>query len=453
MSPSSLFRLRKSFKTNILKRTQVAQLLLAGLIMIIANGNGKAQSKGFVRTKGHQFLINEQPVYFIGTNYWYGGFLALQKDNRKGIDRLRAELDFLRDNAVTNLRVLAGPEGEGLVSGVERVGPPLQVSKGIFDNNFLQGLDILLAEMGKRNMNAVIFFSNNWEWSGGFLEYLRWNNQITDSVFRRKLDWDETRDYVSKFYSCESCKADYLKQVEYIINRTNSITNKKYVDDPTIMSWEIANEPRPMRPAAVNEYKKWISGVAEYIKSADKNHLVTIGTEGYIGTENIAIYEAIHADKNIDYLTIHIWPKNWEWFKGTDIARGMDSIVNKTLNYISLHMEVANKLKKPLVIEEFGLPRDGHSFDLSSTTSFRDKYYQRIFTELQNSKNNSAALGAVNFWSYGGIITPTHTRWQKGDDYIGDPPMEEQGLNAVFNGDKSTWELVRLFARKLKIKN
>ncbi|MEO6668313.1 MAG: hypothetical protein ABIN36_02485 [Ferruginibacter sp.] len=436
-----------------MKRTQVAQLLLAGLIMIIANGNGKAQSKGFVSTKGHQFLINEQPVYFIGTNYWYGGFLALQKDNKKGIDRLRAELDFLRDNAVTNLRVLAGPEGEGLVSGVERVGPPLQVSKGIFDNNFLQGLDILLAEMGKRNMNAVIFFSNNWEWSGGFLEYLRWNNQITDSVFRRKLDWDETRDYVSKFYSCESCKADYLKQVEYIINRTNSITNKKYVDDPTIMSWEIANEPRPMRPAAVNEYKKWISGVAEYIKSADKNHLVTIGTEGYIGTENIAIYEAIHADKNIDYLTIHIWPKNWEWFKGTDIAGGMDSIVNKTINYISLHMEVANKLKKPLVIEEFGLPRDGHSFDLSSTTSFRDKYYQSIFTELQNSKNNSAALGAVNFWSYGGIITPTHTRWQKGDDYIGDPPMEEQGLNAVFNGDKSTWELVRLFARKLKIKN
>ena len=438
---------------NILKKKQFTQFMLVGFLLIMICGNTRAQTNQYIKVKDHQFIINNKPVYYIGTNYWYGGFLGLQKDNQKGIDRLRAELDFLKDKGVTNLRVLAGPEGAGLVSGVDRVGPPLQTAKGIFDKDFLKGLDVLLSEMGKRNMKAVIFLSNNWEWSGGFLQYLRWNDQITDSVFRRKLDWDETRDYVSKFYSCEPCKADYLNQVAYIINHTNAITNKKYTDDPAIMSWEIANEPRPMRPAAIDNYKRWITSVAAFIKSIDKNHLITIGTEGYIGTENIGIYETIHADKNIDYLTIHIWPKNWEWFKGTDIPGGMDSVLNKTMNYISQHLDVANKLNKPLVIEEFGLPRDGHSFELSSTTNYRDKYYQSIFTQLQKSKNNNAALGGVNFWSYGGMVTPTHTRWQRGDEYIGDPPMEEQGLNAVFNGDKSTWELIELFTKKLKIKN
>ncbi len=423
------------------------------ILLLTASYHAIAQQKGFVTVKGHQFSLDGKPVYYIGSNYWYGGFLGLEKDSKKGIDRLRTELDFLKDKGVMNLRVLAGPEGTGLVAGTDRVGPPLQTAKGVFDNNFLKGLDVLLSEMGKRNMKAVIFLSNNWEWSGGFLQYLRWNGQMDDSVFRRKLNWDETRDYVSKFYSCEPCKADYLKQVNYIIEHVNAITKKKYANDPAIMSWEIANEPRPMRPAAIDNYKAWLSAVSSFIKSKDKNHLVTIGTEGYIGTENKEVYEAIHADKNIDYLTIHIWPKNWEWFSGKAIAEGMDSVLAKTMNYISSHEQIANKLNKPLVIEEFGLPRDDHSFDLNSTTFYRDKYYQNIFSVLEKNKNNNGPVGGANFWSYGGIVTPGHERWQQGDQYIGDPPMEEQGLNAVFNGDKSTWGIVESFAKKLKIKN
>lgn len=372
----------------------------------------------------------------------------MQKDDQKGIKRLRAELDFLQARGVVNLRVMAGPEGEGLVCGVDRVKPPLQTAQGVFDKHYLEGLDILLSEMGKRNMKAVIFLSNNWEWSGGFLQYLRWNDKITDSVFRNKMSWDETRDLVSKFYSCDACKKDYLKQVSYIVNRINTVTKKKYINDPAIMSWELANEPRPMRPAAINNYKKWIEEVSSFIKSKDSNHLVTIGTEGYIGTENISIYEAVHAFKNIDYLTIHIWPKNWQWFTGNDIAAGMDSVLDKTMNYIAAHLRIADKLNKPLVIEEFGLPRDGHSFDLKSTTRSRDYYYQSIFTVLQKSKQSNGPLGGANFWSYGGAVQPTHERWQPGDEYIGDPPMEEQGLNAVFNSDLSTWEIIKKFSVK-----
>jgi mannan endo-1,4-beta-mannosidase len=33
-----------------------------------------------------------------------------------------------------------------------------------------------------------------------------------------------------------------------------------------------------------------------------------------MGAENIKLFEENHADWNIDYLTIHIWAKNWDWF-------------------------------------------------------------------------------------------------------------------------------------------
>src|SRR6476619_1638070 len=192
----------------------------------------------FVTVKDQQFMLGGKSYYYIGANYWYGSTLGLQKDRSKGIERLRKELDFLRSKGITNLRVLAAADGEDLVNGVQRVGPPLQTAKGKFNASVLDGLDILLNEMSKRNMKAVLFLSNNWEWSGGFLQYLRWNGLIEDSVFRRKLGWDEMRDYVSKFYSCDDCKKDYLKQVELILNHTNKVSGKKYINEPVIMAWE-----------------------------------------------------------------------------------------------------------------------------------------------------------------------------------------------------------------------
>ena len=421
--------------------------MIKAIIFILCNflffQISSAQTR-FIKVKQNKFYLNDQPYYFIGTDYWYGGFLPLLKDKQRGIERLRKELDFLKAKGVLNLRVLAGAEGKGLINGIERVSPPLQISKGIFDPSFLKGLDVLLSELDKRKMTAVIYLSNNWEWSGGFLQYLNWNNKIPDSILKRKLNWDEQRDFTSEFYNCETCITDYLKQVDYIISRTNSLTKKKYTEDPAIMAWEFANEPRPMRPSAIDSYKKFIRRTAAFIKSKDANHLITTGTEGYIGTENIDVYNNIHADKNVDYLTIHIWPKNWQWFTGTNIAGGMDTVTANTMQYICEHENVARKLNKPLVIEEFGLPRDNHSYDINSSTTSRDIYYKTILTEWEKSRKLNWVLGGVNFWGYGGLAKPVkgQTFWKEGDDYMSDPPMEEQGLNSVFNLDTSTWNVI-----------
>ncbi|MDQ6843398.1 MAG: cellulase family glycosylhydrolase, partial [Bacteroidota bacterium] len=406
----------------------------------------------FVSARNHQFYLNDIPQYYIGTNYWYGELLALEKDKSKGIDRLRKELDFLKQHGVTNLRLVAGAEGSGLVNGVVRIGPPLQPEEGIFDPKILKGLDVLLDEMGKRNMKAVIYLSNNWEWSGGFLQYLKWNNLIPDSVFKRKFKWNELGDYISEFYDCKKCRDDYEKQAAYILDHVNSVSKIKYKDDPAIMAWELANEPRPMKRSSIESYEKWISSACAFIKSKDSNHLVTLGVEGYMGTENLNVFEKIHDNKNVDYLTIHVWPKNWSWFKGNDVAGGIDSVFSNSLRYIDAHEQVAGKLNKPLVIEEFGLPRNNNSFDINASTSLRDSFYNRIFTELIANKNGDGVLAGVNFWAYGGLAKPIpgQTYWKPGDEYMGDPPMEEQGLNTVFNSDKSTWEVIDSAAIHLK---
>jgi mannan endo-1,4-beta-mannosidase len=82
--------------------------------------SGFAQSS-FVRTRGHSFEVNGKPYYFVGTNYWYGSLLGLEKNEKRGLKRLRKELDFLKANGVTNLRLLGGAEGSGaLVSRCQR---------------------------------------------------------------------------------------------------------------------------------------------------------------------------------------------------------------------------------------------------------------------------------------------------------------------------------------------
>lgn len=420
----------------------MGQRLLAVLFLIcLAISTAFSQSSAFVSVKDHQLFLDNKPYYFIGTNYWYGSLLGLEKDKRRGIERLRKELDFLKKNGVTNLRLLGAAEGSGLLNGISRVGPPLQKNLLEFDESVLYGLDVVLAEMAKRKMKAIIFLSNNWEWSGGFQQYLIWHDVISEKWLAEKPTWDELRDNVAKFYSCEPCMDAYARQAALLIQRTNKITKKPYIDDPTIMTWELANEPRPMRPASNNAYQVWIEDTAEMIKGLDPNHLVAIGHEGRIGTESLEIFEQIHADPNVDYLTIHIWPRNWGWLEKGKTSATFSNAMDQTVAYIEEHTAIARKLNKPLVIEEFGLTRDGESFDVSAPTTLRDQYYRKVLSYVRTNPH----VAGANFWAFAGTARPVKGQlfWKKGDQYMGDPPMEEQGLYSVFDSDKTTWKVLR----------
>jgi mannan endo-1,4-beta-mannosidase len=219
------------------------------------------------------------------------------------------------------------------------------------------------------------------------------------------------------------------------------------------MAWELANEPRPMLTAAVDKYKQWTSSVAKLIKSIDRHHLVTLGTEGMMGTdESLDLFKAVHQPKEVDYLTIHIWPKNWGWFKDTSIASSLPELIAKTQQYIRQHETIANELNKPLVVEEFGLPRDNHSFDPASSGYSRDKMYDAVFAEWARCRKQGGVIAGCSFWAFAGTARPVPGQifWKEGDDLMGDPPQEEQGLNSVFDSDSITWKIIRTYALNQK---
>ncbi|GHU96101.1 endo-1,4-beta-mannosidase [Bacteroidia bacterium] len=387
---------------------------------------------GFVtQNKGH-FEVNNKPYYFVGTNFWYGAILGStgQGGNR---ERLLQELDFLQANGINNLRILVGADG---YSGqAVKVMPTLQLEPGVYNDTIFDGLDYLLSEMAKRKMYAVLYINNSWEWSGGYGQYLSWAGygEVPPEGVR---DWQKFLNHVSQYAACDSCKTLFFDHLQNVITRTNRYTQQRYVDDPTIMSWQVGNEPRVFSDEGKPAFAEWLQEATALIRSLDANHLISIGNEGTMGSEgDMQLYEDIHADTNVNYLTIHIWPKNWGWVDSAHVVEGVDTAIKLTDFYINAHSEIAAKLQKPLVIEEFGYPRNHHLYVLEDSTTARDKFYANIFEHVLASSRYNGMVAGCNFWSWAGFGRAAHKYWQPWDDYLGDPSQEEQGLNSVFNTD------------------
>ncbi len=412
-------------------------ILLLGSCNSRRETNSSVESQ-FISIKNGQFIRKGKPYYYIGTNYWYGASLGSSGEggNRK---RLVKELDLMKANGIDNLRILAGAEGPN--GEPRRVSPAMQMEPGRYDENLLDGLDFLLDEMRKREMVAILFVNNAWEWSGGFSQYVNWSTgeAIPYPEVKGKT-WGEFMSFSGRFLHDEKAKSMFYKHVEFLTNRRNSINGIAYKDDPTIMTWEIANEPRAFSNENKTLFISWIDSTAALIKKNDPNHLVTTGSEGTWGCENdINLFERIHSDKNVDYLTMHIWPYNWSWLDPKDMDGSIDSALIKVGKYMDLQMSIASKLQKPIVFEEFGLPRDGFSFAPNSTVRIRDKYYSYSFNRVLESAKHNGLMAGANFWTYSGVGLPnperTDNMWRNGDDYLGDPPQEAQGLNSVFAND------------------
>lgn len=412
-------------------------LLLISLIFILYGCSQQKSGNTFVTiTKEGQFFKNGKPYYYIGTNFWYGAILASEGEggNRK---RLIQELDSLSAAGIENLRILVGADG---VNGIKsKVEPTLQTAPGIYNDTILAGLDYLLAEMGKRNMSAVLFLNNSWEWSGGYSQYLEWAGHGKAPI--PAIDgWNTFSEYVKQYPKCDSCKTLFAKHVEFIVTRTNRYTNKRYIDDPAIMSWQIGNEPRAFAEENKVAFALWISDVARQLKRLDPNHLVSVGSEGYQGCEgDIQLWELIHSYNDIDYTTIHIWPYNWGWAKKDDLHETLGYSKEQTGIYIQKHLDISARYKKPMVIEEFGYPRDNFQFDTGTPVNDRNEYYSYVFNLVKENYLKKGILAGANFWAWGGFAKQNkdHVFWEKGDDYMGDPAQEEQGLYSVFHSDNT----------------
>jgi mannan endo-1,4-beta-mannosidase len=223
------------------------------------------------------------------------------------------------------------------------------------------------------------------------------------------------------------------------------------------MAWQLANEPRPGRNNTwLNQYYIWIESAAQYIHSIDQKHLVSTGNEGLAGSlQDSVIYLTAHRSKNIDYLTFHLWPKNWSWFDAKNIAKTYQTTENNAVAYINQHIAFAADLNKPIVMEEFGLPRDSEFCKTTSPTTARDRYYKKVLTLIYDSSAAGAAIAGTNVWAWGGEGRGKHPddQWIPGDPFVGDPPQEPQGFNSIFDSDSTTIAILKDHAEKMESLN
>jgi len=405
--------------------------------------------EAFIQVKDGQFILDEKPYYFMGTNFWYGMNLGAEGEGGDQA-RLIRELDQLQKAGVKNLRIMAASEGPDHEPW--RMLPSLQPQPGVYNENVFKGLDFLLAEMGKRNMYAVVCLNNFWPWSGGMAQYKAWveNSTIPYPPPAEKGNWALYQTYTAEFYKLQEAKEAFRNHIRAVINRKNTISGLNYTEDPHIMAWEIANEPRGiLKP---RKYRKWLKETAALIKSLDSNHLVTTGSEGYTPSK-LAGTHAIkdHKPKNIDYLTVHIWIQNWGWYDPNDHDKTFEKAKQKALKYLERHIEAADKLGKPLVLEEFGIARDEDDHNPAASTTARNAYYCYMFEEVYSRAKKGSSLVGCNFWAWGGEGRPRepHSIWKKGDEFIGDPPHEYQGWYSVYDTDLSTLAIIEKYAKKL----
>ena len=420
------------------------------IVLFLTSFGLTAQEKDtspFVKVVNGELVMEGKRYCFVGSNYWQGMNLGAPESGDRV--RLLKELDQLKDLGVENLRILAGSEADSEMKFA--IHPALQYGPGQYNEDIWKGLDYLLVEMKKRGMTATMVLGNFWTWSGGFPQYLKWSG-AGDIPFPQEegTSWKEFTDYSKTFYTNEKAQKMMEDHIRQVIGRVNHISGRPYLEDPTIMAWQLANEPRGYDTP--EPYREWTRRTASFIKSLDQNHLVCLGSEGNTGSSDAGVNVLQDNDyQDVDYITMHIWPQNWGWFDPENAVDTYDATVEKINAYWAEHIAVAKKLKKPIVFEEFGIARDGGSFSVNGSVTWRDKFYAHFFNLAVESMIEGDPVQGINFWTYSGTGFPPRPGdyWEKGDIFTGDPPHELQGWYGVYETDSSTLSIISNASKRI----
>ncbi|OSS49198.1 hypothetical protein B5807_05400 [Epicoccum nigrum] len=308
---------------------------------LLASGTtAAALRKGFVTTKGSTFKLDGKDFYFAGSNAYYFPFNDLPADVEKGLAAgKQAGLTVFRTWGFNDRNSTTIPGGLPQYGG-EGAGPSPNVlqtwTNGKAEIN-LTPFDKVIAAAEKTGMKLIIALTNNWADYGGM------------DVYTTNLGGK----YHDDFYRDPKIKAAFKHYVKAIVQR--------YKSSNAIMAWELANEPRCGADGVRNLPRSdkctpdtitaWIDEMSTYIKSLDKDHLVTWGGEGgfniksddwaYNGSDGGDFDKEI-ALKNIDFGVFHSYP---DWWSKT---------VPWTVQWIKDHAASGRKAKKPVVHEEYG---------------------------------------------------------------------------------------------------
>ncbi|KAK3281273.1 hypothetical protein CYMTET_10927 [Cymbomonas tetramitiformis] len=295
----------------------------------------------FVRTDGTRFVIGRDGCDFVfaGFNLWQAVELATNTPmGRRNPYPGRFHLNNLLNEAVAAGFTVIRVWGHTVVPGRELMSEP-----GVYNEEIFHGIDYILDEARKRGLKIEMIFADNWKDVGSVKQFA--NNFSTST---------------GDFFSQEVVTL-YKNHLRVVLNRVNSINGITYKNDPTIMAWNLANELR-CKDCDSSVMQSWIEDICSAVKTEGTKQMVSIGTEGFYGPDSPKrkYNPGEHNDNQwaskegqdfvtnsqtacIDFASIHVWPDNWNLVTA-----------EFQTEFIMQHVEDAQLMNKPLILEEFG---------------------------------------------------------------------------------------------------
>jgi mannan endo-1,4-beta-mannosidase len=296
-----------------------------------------AGNAGFVKVQNAQFTLDGQRFDFVGTVAF-----ALLAGKIYGMESFTHDvIASARANGFRVVRTwgyfLGKPES-------------IEPAPRQYNEAALQALDWVIKQFDDAGIRLVVPLFGRYDNFGGMLTYAQWVGRGPD---------------LTAFYTDPAAKALYKDYVWMLLNRTNIYTGRKYKDEPTILAWELADEPNhPDVDRSGNIFHAWATEMAAFVKSIDPNHLLGTGEEGYdtspAGYSDVASvyngnfwlldgnkgmsYTRNTAIPHIDYGTFKFYPELWL----------MPSKAASGAAWIRDHVRIARAVGKPVVFSEFG---------------------------------------------------------------------------------------------------
>ena len=377
--------LRRSFFSVLFSLTILVSTVFAG------EGQG-----GFVKAKGTELVLNGKPFRYVGANNYYLMVYSVQPDMRKVADEV---LDNASKMGINVIRTWAFNDGK-------RQWNALQTSPGVYKESTFVGLDHVIAKAKEKGIYLVLSFGNNWNDYGGIKQYLDWSPTAV------KKEHNE-------FFTDKNARQYYKDNIKAVLERENTITGVKYKDEPAIFAWELINEPRVSKDFSGDILNNWIAEMSSYVKSIDKNHLVTTGCEGFYVNANQYDWKLNgreggdfirnHSMPTIDIASFHLWP----------CSNNYCMTLEEADQWMKMHADDAKKLNKPLVLFEYGEYR-GYNGD----TVERDKLYKLVM-----EKTEEYGMAGTNFWFL------MHNDYGRYDD----------GFGVYYPEDKATIDIIKSY--------
>ena len=353
---------------------------------------------GFVTTNGTQFMLDGSTFYYAGTNNYYINFkpkatvdAALEDAAAMGMKVVRTwgnldagvKTDKVSDKGYTVFT--DSVDGSGEKEGVYYQYFDADLNKPVVNEgeDGLQKLDYALYKAEQEGVKLLITFTNNWEAFGGMGQYVKWAQLAGENVTGH-----------DDFYTNETIKGWYKNYVKTLLNHENVYTGVKYKDDPTVFSWELANEPRCESDAGCekNVVVNWAKEMSVYVKSIDSNHMLAVGDEGFYNYGYNDFPEGDHkyvyhgssgmdflqltALPDIDFGTLHVYCDQW----GLTKEQGEF--------WFKKHGEDTAAMNKPLIAEEFGWKDQSERADV----------YKDWFDIFEGKTYEGVEFAGTNYW-------------------------------------------------------